>query len=83
MHSSDKPWLTSQVKAFIAQGQKALTDFGKDSRSLHKWRNKVQKQSRTGNVFYEGKVKSLKSANVSRWWSKVKNVSGVFTNDGQ
>ena len=42
MHSTDKPWLTPKIKAFIAKRQKALAQFGKDSPSFYMWRNKVQ-----------------------------------------
>ena len=85
MHSSDKPWLTSHVKAFIAKRQKALTDFGKDSPTFPRWWNKVQKTIRNcKRLFYEGQVKSsIKSTNVNRWRSEVKNLSGVSTKDGQ
>ena len=42
MHTTDKPWLTTKIKAFIAKRQKALAQSGKDSPSFHMWRNKVQ-----------------------------------------
>ena len=82
MHSTEKPWLTPKIKAFIAKRQKALAQFGKDSPSFHMWRNKVQASIKTcKRQFYERKVKSLKRTNVSRWWKEVKNISGVSAKD--
>ena len=82
MHSTDKPWLTPKIKAFIAKRQKALAQFGKDSPSFHMWRNKVQASIKScKRKFYESKVKSLKRTNVSRWWKDVKNISGVSAKD--
>ena len=82
MHSTDKPWLTPKIKAFIAKRQKALAQFGKYSPSFHMWHNKVQASIRTcKRQFYERKVKSLKCTNVSRWWKEVKNISGISAKD--
>ena len=82
MHRTDKAWLTPKIKACIAKRKKALPHFGKDSPSLKMWRNKVQALIKTcKRQFYERKVISLKHPNVSRWWKKVKNISGVSAKD--
>ena len=70
------------MKAFIAERQKALAQFGKEFPSFYMWRNKGQASIKTCKCqFYERKVKSLKRTNVSRWWKVLKNIFGVSAKD--
>lgn len=76
-HSSDKPWMTSKIKALIARRQKCLTKHGKDSPLFGSLRNKVQRAVKDSKkVFYERKVKHLRESNSSKWWKDVKQLSG-------
>ena len=84
VHTSDKPWITNNIKFWIARRQKALSKFGKDSSVFKLWRNKVAKAvQKFKHSFYRTKVKTLKNTNIRRWWDEVKNLSGVKTRENQ
>ena len=84
LHSTDKPWITPKIKSWIAQRQRFLAKFGKNSSLFRLWRNKVSSAIATcKRSFYVAKVKNLKNTNTSRWWREVKNLSGISGNSGQ
>ena len=73
VHSSDKPWMTSQIKALISKRQRCLAKHRKDSPLCKSLQNKVQRSVQyTKWVFYDGKVKHLRESNASKWWKDVK-----------
>ena len=52
-------------------------------RTTGPWRNKVQyaiKQAKS--LYYETKIKKLKSTNANTWWKEVKNLSGLAERNG-
>ena len=84
LHSTDKPWMTTKIKAWITKRQKCLASYGKDSPTFKVWRNKVQRSIKhCKRTFYNTKVKNLKDTNIGRWWKEVKNLSGLSNNEGQ
>ena len=67
VHSSDKPWMTGQIKALISKRQRCLAKHGKDSPLFKLLHNKVQRSVKYAKrVFYDGKVKQLRESNVSK-----------------
>ena len=61
-----------------------LASCRKDSPTFHMWCNKVQRELRTcKQKFYQRKVKNLKDCNISRWWSEIKTLLALSTNNGQ
>ncbi|XP_048590589.1 uncharacterized protein LOC125573834 [Nematostella vectensis] len=84
VHSTDKPWISTKTKSFVARRQHALVRYGKDSPAFKMWRNKVQKAiSSAKKSFYNSKVKNLKESSVGKWWKEIKNLSGVSDDSGQ
>ena len=77
VHSSDKPWMTGQIKALISKRQRCLAKHGKDSPLFKLLHNKVQRSVKYAKrVFYDGKVKHLRESNASKWWKDVKYLAG-------
>ena len=84
LHCSDKPWMTSKIKCWIAKRQRMLARFGSHSAGFRLWRNKVANAISTcKQFFYNNKVKKLKNTNIRRWWSEIKNLAGVSAREGQ
>ena len=84
IHRSDKPWMTSKIKSWIAKRQRMLGRFGSHSNGYRLWRNKVANAISTcKHSLYTNKVKNLKNTNIPRWWSEIKNLSGVSAREGQ
>ena len=70
IHVSDKPWITTRVKALIKQRQAA---FLQNSPSWHTLRNKVQRQiKRAKKSFYHDRVQNLKQENPRSWYQYIK-----------
>ena len=84
IHASDKPWMNSKIKSWIAKRQKCLARYGKDSSLFKLWRNRVQQSIKSSKKsFYSSKVKSLKNSNISKWWKAIKSLSGSSLTEGQ
>ena len=81
VHETDRPWLTSQLKALIARRQKA---FSSGNELLYKMlRNKVNRErKRCRSVYYENKVKDLRVSKPRNWWREVKQLCGATRNTG-
>ena len=82
VHETDRPWLTSQLKALIARRQKA---FSSGNELLYKMlRNKVNcERKRCRSVYYENKVKDLRVSKPRNWWREVKQLCGATRNTGR
>ena len=77
-HLSDKPWISTKIKALVLKRQRCLHKFGKDSDRFKEIRNAVQREcKRCKKSFYDNKVAKLKQSNIKRWWDEVKSLSGV------
>ena len=75
---SDKPWISTTIKALIFDRQQCLHKFGKDSARFKKVHNAVQRECiKCKKSFYDSKVAELKETNIKRWWEEVKGISGV------
>ena len=76
VHETDRPWMTSQLKALINRRQKALAT---NNESLFKFlRNKVNReQKRCREIYYENKVKGLHDTKLRDWWREVKQLCGT------
>jgi hypothetical protein len=71
-------------ESWIKRRQKCLAQHGKHSPSFKLGRNKVQYAIKHAKkLFYDIKVKHLKDTNASKWWKKVKNLSGLTDRKGQ
>ncbi len=82
--SSDKPWMTDKIKAWIRKRQLCMTKNGKNSPSFKFWRNKVAYSIREcKESYYKTKVKNLKATNASKWWKEIKNLSGMADKNKQ
>ena len=76
--SSDKPWVSSRMKAVVSRRQWAFKTHGKASAVFKMYCNKVQKEVRNCKRFYyRSKVSSLKETNLSKWWTEVKAIGGL------
>ena len=76
--SSDKPWVSSRMKALVSRRQWAFKTHGKASAVFKMYRNKVQKEVRNcKRSYYSSKVSSLKETNISKWWTEVKALGGL------
>ena len=83
VHSSDKPWMTGQIKALISKRQRCLAKHGKDSPLFKLLHNKVQRSVKYAKrVFYDGKVKHLRESNAGKWWKDVKYLAGSSGSNG-
>ncbi|KAL9960493.1 hypothetical protein ACROYT_G033961 [Oculina patagonica] len=82
VHETDRPWLTSQLKALIARRQKA---FASGNELLYKMlRNKVNRErKRCRRVYYENKVKDLRDSKPRNWWREIKQLCGTTSNTGR
>ena len=83
VHSSDKPWINCKIKSWINKRQKSLARYGKQSPRFKFWRNKVQhaiKQAKS--LYYDTKIRKLKSTNANTWWKEVKNLCGLADRNG-
>ena len=82
VHETDRPWLTSQLKALIARRQKA---FSSGNELLYKMlRNRVNRErKRCRSVYYENKVKDLRVSKPRNWWREVKQLCGATRNTGR
>jgi hypothetical protein len=63
--------MTKELKFMIRKRQNAFIKYGK------KWRNKVQQKIKTAKaVYYEHKIANLDQCNSSKWWKKLKSLTG-------
>ena len=75
---SDKPLVSSRMKALVYRRQWAFKTHGKDSAVFKMYRNKVQKVVRNcKRSYYSSKVSSLKETKESKWWMEVKAIGGL------
>ena len=75
---SDKPWMTSAIKALIIKRQKALHEYGKSYESYKFWRNSVHESIKSASGKYYGRcVEKLKASNPSKWWKEIKSLGGI------
>ena len=57
--------------------QNAFIKYGTNSWLYKKWRNKVQQKIKTAKaVYYEHKITNLDQCNSSKWWKKLKSLTG-------
>ncbi|XP_033096907.1 uncharacterized protein LOC117101127 [Anneissia japonica] len=74
-HPTDKPWISSQIKALIAKRQKAFAN-----NHDHLWRqlrNKINRLIRRAkNLFYVNKIQHLKRSSPSEWYKNIRVMTG-------
>ena len=76
--SSDKPWVSSRMKALVYRRQRTFKTPGKDSVEFKRYRNKVQREVRNcKRSYYSSKFSSPKETKVSKWWIEVKTIGDL------
>ena len=75
-HSKDKPWITDHFKSLVAKRQYAF--ISGDLNSYRLLRNTINRMSkRLEGVFYDKKVKQLRSSDSRNWWKGIKELLGL------
>ena len=74
--SSDKPWITPEIKTLIAKRQRACSR-GNVSTFKH-YRNMV-KCKKARNSYYNKNIADVQQSNPKQWWSAVKKIAGLST----
>ena len=74
--SSDKPWVTTEIKRLISKRQ-AAWNSGNNTMFLF-YRNKVNMLcKRARSRFYNNNVADCFESNPHKWWSSMKNIAGL------
>ena len=80
--NTDKPWVTSRLKALISKRQTAFHKYGKLSIQYKSLRIKVKSEiSKSKSIYYHNRVKRLKDSNISKWWRETKMLGRVTSNN--
>ena len=82
LSNTDKPWVTSRLKALISKRQTAFHKYGKLSIQYKSFRIKVKSEiSKSKSIYYHNRVKRLKDSNISKWWRETKMLGRVTSNN--
>ena len=74
--SSDKPWVTTEIKRLISKRQAAWNSGNNIMFLLY--RNKVNMLcKRARSRFYNSNVADCFESNPHKWWSRIKNIAGL------
>ena len=76
LDSSDKPWVTTEIKRLISKRQAAWNSG--NNIMFHLYRNKVNMLcKRARSRFYNSNVADCFESNPHKWWSNIKNIAGL------
>ena len=77
--SSDKPWITPEIKTLIAKRQRAWSR-GNDF-AFKRYRNMVTDAQckKARNSYYNKNIADVQQPNPKQWWSAVKKIAGLST----
>ena len=76
LHSSDKPWITSDIKDSIKKRQQAWVKGELQQYKFH--RNKVSQLCKVARRrFYHDRISCMKDTNPKKWWDNIKLLSGL------
>ena len=74
--SSDKPWITPEIKTLTAKRQLAWSR-GNDF-AFKRYRNMVNAQCKKArNSYYNKNIADVQQSNPKQWWSAVKKIAGL------
>ncbi|XP_050721171.1 uncharacterized protein LOC127001045 [Eriocheir sinensis] len=74
-HPSDAPWITPRIKRLMQQRNSA---FFTDPSLFKHLRNKVIREIKAAKLtYYPNKIHKLKQGNISRWYSKIRDLCGL------
>ena len=70
-HVEDKPFITGKIKNLIIKRNRAFRNIDKERYRFlrNKVTNKIRKEKR---IFYDRKIRPLRSYNSKSWWNAVK-----------
>ena len=68
-HSTDKPWITDQLRRLTRCGHKA----SKNGQTVKMYRNKVQVRRK----FYDREIHNLRNSDQHEWWRSIKQITGL------
>ena len=74
--SSDKPWITPEIKSLIIKRQRSWSR--RDNTKFKYYRNKVNalcKKARKS--YYNRNIADVQQSNPKKWWSAVKKIAGL------
>lgn len=75
LHPTDKPWLTSDIKAAIKKRQRAWLNG--NSYLYRLYRNRVMSLCKSARRrFYHNSISHMKNSNPRKWWNNIKLLSG-------
>lgn len=78
VHPSDTPWITPRIKRLIEQRNQAFHNNPSHYKYL---RNKVIREIKTTKAtYYPTRIHSLKQSNISKWYTKIKDLCGLKNN---
>ena len=76
--SSDKPWITPEIKTLIAKRQRAWSRGNVST--FKRYRNMVNAQCKKArNSYYNKNIADVQQSNPKQWWSAVKKIAGLST----
>ena len=76
--SSDKPWITSEIKTLIAKRQRAWSRGNVST--FKRYRNMVNAQCKKArNSYYNKNIADVQQSNPKQWWSAAKKIAGLST----
>ncbi len=74
--SSDKPWITSEIKSLISKRQRAWA--AGNNLMFRFYRNKVNALCKKARLnYYNKSIADIQQSDSRKWWSAVKNIAGL------
>ena len=74
--SSDKPWITSEIKSLIIKRQRAWSR--ENNITFKHYRNMVNARCKAGrNSYYKRNIADVQQSNPKKWWSALKKIAGL------
>ena len=74
--SSDKPWITPEIKRLIKKRQRSWSR-GNDIAFKHYRNTVIVKCKKARSCYFKRNIADVQQSNPKKWWSAVKNIAGL------